>query len=309
MGKRVNSTLFRFRRGLFSEVSQELHNASIRPGTGSSRLAFLKKHMGRLHVIFFRPLLEIPFGVRRLPGRLACHFRHRRAACLHPAQHRHQCGAIFGHLGRPDLRQSGPAGRRAPARPRPGISTATRSAPSPAWMCCPARWRKNADGTYSGTLYSLPDRGPNGIGSVTFSDYAGRVSIFDMNFTPYTSSHQSAGQRQASQHQLKLTQTGGFFFKDFNGNVTTGLDPGARHNALSPRTASAARLQDRPRGGQDQPGRRRPALPQQRQLLRLRRIWRQRLLLQQHRPDAGRDPAAAGADPARCAPATSPTPR
>ncbi len=89
----------------------------------------------------------------------------------------------------------------------------------------PGSWRKTATG-YSGTLYALPDRGPNGIGSVSFSDYAGRTSSFAMNFTPYTSST-NLPVSAASQQQLQLTQNGGFFFKDFNGSVTTGFDPGA----------------------------------------------------------------------------------
>jgi uncharacterized protein YhjY with autotransporter beta-barrel domain len=89
----------------------------------------------------------------------------------------------------------------------------------------PGTWRKTATG-YAGTLYSLPDRGPNGIGSVTFSDFAGRTSSFSMDFTPYTGSANLPVSAN-SQHQLQLIQTGGFFFKDFNNNLTTGLDPGA----------------------------------------------------------------------------------
>src|SRR5262249_27221015 len=77
---------------------------------------------------------------------------------------------------------------------------------------------------YTGTLFSLPDRGPNGIGSVSFSDFAGRTSIFTMLFNPYTSTVNLPVSAD-SQHQLALTQNGGFFFKDFNGHVTTGLDP------------------------------------------------------------------------------------
>jgi len=88
----------------------------------------------------------------------------------------------------------------------------------------PGTWRKTATG-YTGTLFSLPDRGPNGIGSVTFSDFAGRTSSFAMDFTPYTGTTNLPA-TPSSNHQLQLTQTGGFFFKDFNGNVTTGLDPG-----------------------------------------------------------------------------------
>ncbi|MES2605771.1 MAG: esterase-like activity of phytase family protein [Pseudomonadota bacterium] len=94
----------------------------------------------------------------------------------------------------------------------------------------PGSWRKTASG-YTGTLFSLPDRGPNGVGSVTFSDYAGRVSSFSMNFTPYTSTTNLPVSAD-SQQQLKLTQTGGFFFKDFAGKVTTGLDPGTGDTAF-----------------------------------------------------------------------------
>ena len=94
----------------------------------------------------------------------------------------------------------------------------------------PNTWRKTASG-YAGTLYSLPDRGPNGIGSVSFSDYPGRTSIFSMLFNPYTDAANLPVSAN-SQHQLALTQTGGFFFKDFNGNVTTGLDPGTGSTAF-----------------------------------------------------------------------------
>jgi hypothetical protein len=86
----------------------------------------------------------------------------------------------------------------------------------------PGSWHLNADGSYGGTLYGLPDRGPNQIGSVTFSDYPGRANIYSMAFTPYTGSAAIS----SSANVLNLTQTGGFLFKDFNGNVTTGLDPG-----------------------------------------------------------------------------------
>ena len=87
----------------------------------------------------------------------------------------------------------------------------------------PGTWRKTATG-YTGAMYGLPDRGPNGVGSVTFSDYPGRVNSFSMNFTPYTSTANLPVSAD-SQQQLGLVQTGGFLFKDFNGKVTTGLDP------------------------------------------------------------------------------------
>jgi len=85
-------------------------------------------------------------------------------------------------------------------------------------------WRKTATG-YSGTLYALPDRGPNGVGTVTFSDYAARLNTISMAFTPYTGAANLPAST-ASQNQLVMTQTGGLFLRDFNGNVTTGFDPG-----------------------------------------------------------------------------------
>ena len=87
----------------------------------------------------------------------------------------------------------------------------------------PGAWRKTATG-YTGNMFGLPDRGPNGVGNVTFSDYPGRVNSFAMNFTPYTSTANLPVSAD-SQNQLALVQTGGFLFKDFNGKVTTGLDP------------------------------------------------------------------------------------
>ena len=87
----------------------------------------------------------------------------------------------------------------------------------------PGSWHRNADGSYGGVLYGLPDRGPNQIGSVGFSDYPGRANIYTMAFTPYTGTTSLA----ANANVLNLTQSGGFLFKDFNGNVTTGFDPGA----------------------------------------------------------------------------------
>ena len=84
-------------------------------------------------------------------------------------------------------------------------------------------WRKNANGSYGGTLYALPDRGPNGIGQVTFSDYAGRASAFAMTFTPYTSATNLPAV-VTSQNQIGFTATGGIVFRDFNNALTTGLD-------------------------------------------------------------------------------------
>ena len=93
-----------------------------------------------------------------------------------------------------------------------------------------ADWRRTSTG-YGGTIYSLPDRGPNGVGQVTFSDYPGRVSRFGFSFTPYTGSANLPADA-SSQNQMILTQQGGFMFRDFNGNLTTGLDPGTGPNGV-----------------------------------------------------------------------------
>jgi hypothetical protein len=46
-----------------------------------------------------------------------------------------------------------------------------------------------------------------------------------MTFNPYTGST-NLPKATSSQNQLVLTQAGGLFLRDFNGNVTTGFDPG-----------------------------------------------------------------------------------
>ncbi len=94
----------------------------------------------------------------------------------------------------------------------------------------PGSWRKTSSG-YTGTLWSLPDRGPNGVGAVTFSNYPGRVSIFSMAFNPYTGAANLPVSVESNK-QLVLTQNGGFIFTDFNGNRTTGLDPGTGATAF-----------------------------------------------------------------------------
>ena len=77
-------------------------------------------------------------------------------------------------------------------------------------------WRKNLDGSYSGTLYTLPDRGYNVGGLI---DYAARIQKFDLSFTPdYTTGN-------VTQTQLSLTFKGTTTITDFNGNTTTALNP------------------------------------------------------------------------------------
>jgi uncharacterized protein YhjY with autotransporter beta-barrel domain len=84
-------------------------------------------------------------------------------------------------------------------------------------------WRRAADGTYSGGLYTLPDRGPNNVGGLTTTDYAARLNRFNLTFSPYTGSAALASTAQ----QGTLTQAGGFLLKDSTGQVFTGRDPQA----------------------------------------------------------------------------------
>lgn len=79
-------------------------------------------------------------------------------------------------------------------------------------------WRKNADGSYSGSLYTLPDRGYNVSGLI---DYAARIQKFDLSFTPdYTTN-------TVGQTQLTLTFKGTTKITDFNGNPSTAVNPTA----------------------------------------------------------------------------------
>jgi len=80
-------------------------------------------------------------------------------------------------------------------------------------------WRRSGD-SYSGTLFVLPDRGYNG-GVVTTSNYAARLHQFDLNFTPYS------GSAATTQTQARLTYRNTTLFTDFNGQTTTGVEPGA----------------------------------------------------------------------------------
>jgi hypothetical protein len=78
-------------------------------------------------------------------------------------------------------------------------------------------WRKNADGSYAGSLYTLPDRGYNVAGLI---DYAARIQKFDLSFTPDYTTNSNVGQAQ-----LTLTFKGTTKITDFNGNATTALNP------------------------------------------------------------------------------------
>ena len=77
-------------------------------------------------------------------------------------------------------------------------------------------WRKNANGSYSGTLFTLPDRGYNAAGLIA---YPARIQQMALTFTPdYTAN--TVGQTQLNlAFQRTITVT------DFAGQITTAVDP------------------------------------------------------------------------------------
>ncbi len=87
-----------------------------------------------------------------------------------------------------------------------------------------ATWRRSGD-TYTGTLYTLPDRGYNNPDGGLFSDYAGRLNRFSLSFTPYAGA--ALPQATTSQAQVTLTPDGGIVLTDAKGQRFSGLDPAA----------------------------------------------------------------------------------
>lgn len=77
-------------------------------------------------------------------------------------------------------------------------------------------WRKNVDGSYSGTLFTLPDRGYNVAGLIA---YPARIHQMALTFTPdYTANN-------VAQTQLALTFQRTISITDFAGQTTTAVDP------------------------------------------------------------------------------------
>lgn len=77
-----------------------------------------------------------------------------------------------------------------------------------------ANWTRAADGSYSGTLRTLPDRGPNNVGPFkSTTDYANRVHEHAIRLVPGEG--------------LTIVPRGGFLLKDQLGRPFTGMDPGA----------------------------------------------------------------------------------
>ena len=88
-------------------------------------------------------------------------------------------------------------------------------------------WRRNSDGTYSGTMFTLPDRGPNDVGPfVGTTDYRNRVHRSTITLAPYTGTANLPA-TTASQNQLAITPSGGFFLTDAAGANFTGKDAGS----------------------------------------------------------------------------------
>ena len=88
-------------------------------------------------------------------------------------------------------------------------------------------WRRNANGSYSGNLWTLPDRGPNDVGPfVGTTNYRNRIHTFGFTLNPNTSTTPLPASI-ASQNQLQLTPTGGFFLTDATGTNFTGRDAGS----------------------------------------------------------------------------------
>lgn len=84
-------------------------------------------------------------------------------------------------------------------------------------------WRLQADGSYSGSVFTLPDRGPFD-GAI---DYRNRVHTSNITFRPLAANSAALPQATTSQNQVTITPTGGFTLKDMIGVEMTGRDPGA----------------------------------------------------------------------------------
>ena len=81
-------------------------------------------------------------------------------------------------------------------------------------------WTRNADGTYKGSLWLLPDRGYNVAGT---TDYRARLNTIDIKLTPVASGATPPAGKEQAGVEAKLADT--LLLKDNKGNDTTGLDP------------------------------------------------------------------------------------
>ncbi len=81
-------------------------------------------------------------------------------------------------------------------------------------------WVRNADGTYKGSLWLLPDRGYNAVGT---TDYRPRLNTIDVTLSPVAPGATPEAGKEQSGVDAKLADT--LLLKDDRGVDTTGLDP------------------------------------------------------------------------------------
>lgn len=81
-------------------------------------------------------------------------------------------------------------------------------------MIEPGTWKRDGD-TYTGVLWTLPDRGRNDPEHNVFFDYRGRMHRFRVRMTP-----------TAQGTSFTLAPDGGRAFRDFDGKPFTGAEPG-----------------------------------------------------------------------------------
>ncbi|QDE38268.1 esterase-like activity of phytase family protein [Luteibacter pinisoli] len=82
----------------------------------------------------------------------------------------------------------------------------------------PGSWKRHGD-TYTGVLWTLPDRGRNDPEHNVFFDYAGRVNRLRFSMTMPAHGSRIAG-------KVTLVPDGGIALKDFTGKPFTGAEPG-----------------------------------------------------------------------------------
>jgi hypothetical protein len=80
-------------------------------------------------------------------------------------------------------------------------------------------WTRDGD-TYKGSLWLLPDRGYNAVGT---TDYRPRINTIDIQLTPVAPGTTPSADKQQSSVQAKLADT--LMLVDDKGADTTGLDP------------------------------------------------------------------------------------
>ncbi len=81
-------------------------------------------------------------------------------------------------------------------------------------------WVRNADGTYKGSLWLLPDRGYNAVGT---TDYRPRLNTIDVTLSPVAPGATPEAGKEQSGVDAKLADT--LLLKDDRGADATGLDP------------------------------------------------------------------------------------